>query len=137
MNIRYEVKSDFTEKQLEDLFLFVQWISGNFPDRLKKALLNSRTVISAWDDEKLVGLVRGLDDGVWQATIDCLLVHPKYQGCGIGARLLADILEKYRDFLYVTVVPDEEKNVAFYKKYGFELMENGTPLIRKGGIPWK
>ncbi|EGW39121.1 GNAT family N-acetyltransferase [Desulfosporosinus sp. OT] len=134
--IEYKRLKDFTEEQLEDLFLSVNWFSGKFPAKLRIAFLNSSKVVSAWDDIKLVGLIRGLDDGVWQATIDCLLVNPQYQGCGIASTLVNTLLQDYRDFLYVEVVPDEKKNVSFYQKHGFEIMNEGTPLQFKGS-GWK
>ena len=128
----YKRINDFSEEQLEELFLSVEWFSGRFPARLRAAFLNSNRVISAWEGEKLIGLIRGLDDGVWQATIDCLLVHRQYQGRGIASELLRLLLEEYQDFLYVDVVPDERKNVGFYQKHGFEIMKEGTPLQIKG-----
>lgn len=128
----YRRTNDFTEAQLAELFLSVGWESGKAPDRLRKAFLGSNRVISAWDDTRLVGLIRGLDDGIWQATIDCLLVHAAYQGRGIADCLMRLLLKDYEAFLYVDVVPDEKRNVAFYEKYGFRVMEHGTPLQRKG-----
>lgn len=125
----------FSADQLGELFLSVNWFSGKFPDKLITAFENSSRVISAWDGARLVGLVRGLDDGVWQATIDCLLVRPEYQGRGIASALLKSLMEEYKDFLYVDVVPDEKKNVPFYEKHGFKVMEEGTPLQIVGN--WK
>ena len=136
MEIVYKNTKVFTEKQLQGLFLSVKWESGNYPDKLVRAMQNSDYVISAWDGNKLVGLIRGLDDGIWQATIDCLLVNPAYQGRGIASTLLKYLLNEYSDFLYIDVVPDEKKNVSFYEKHGFEIMEEGTPLQIRG-TSWK
>ena len=58
MDIKYTEEKVFTQKQIEELFLSVNWISGKYPDKLYKALLESSTVITAWDEERLVGLVR-------------------------------------------------------------------------------
>ena len=126
--IEYRRCREFTEEQLGGLFRSVGWYSGRFPERLKKAMGNSSRVISAWDGECLVGLIRGLDDGVWQASIDCLLVDPEYQGRKIASALLEMLLEDYRELLYVDVVPDEKRNVGFYLKHGFEVMEEGTAM---------
>ncbi len=134
--IEYQYTKNFDEKQIEDLFQSVGWFSGNFPQKIKQALYHSSRVISAWDGEKLIGLIRGLDDGIWQATIDCLLVNPQYQGIGVASSLLERLLVDYKDFLYVDVVPDEKKNVEFYLKHGFEIMSEGTPLQIKG-TSWK
>ena len=69
-----------------------------------------------------------MDDGVWQATIDCLLVNPLYQRRGIASALLKFLLDEYLYFLYVNVTPDDKENVAFYQNHGFEILCSGTPL---------
>lgn len=134
--IEYKRIKDFESDQLQELFMSVKWFSGNFPEKLQTALHNSSKVVSAWDGNKLVDLIRGLDDGIWQATIDCLLVKSAYQGKGIASTLLKHLLNEYSDFLYIDVVPDEKKNVSFYEKHGFEIMEEGTPLQIRG-TSWK
>ena len=64
MNITYKETKEFAKEQLEDLFLSVNWQSGKCPDKLVAGMKNSSHVISAWDNERLIGLARGLDDGV-------------------------------------------------------------------------
>ena len=44
-------------------------MSGNYPERLYKALMNSSTVLTVWDGERLVGLTRVLDDTEMLAQI--------------------------------------------------------------------
>lgn len=130
--IRYQYGKEFEIEQIQDLFSSVGWYSAIHPEKLQIAMRNSSKVISAWEGEELVGLIRGLDDGIWQATIDCLLVKPKMQGQGIASELLKQLLTEYKDFLYVDVVPDEKKNVSFYEKHGFKIMKEGTPLQIRG-----
>ena len=110
------------------LFLSVHWVSGNYPERLYKVLMNSSTVLTVWDDEKLIGLIRVLDDTEMLAQIHYVLVHPDYQGQGIAGKMLAYIKEKYKDFLYIEVMPEDKKNVPFYQKHGFSVMEDGAAL---------
>lgn len=57
MEIKYKKIKNFTEKELQELFLSVEWDSRNYPDKLKKAIKNSHVVYSAEDNEKLVGLI--------------------------------------------------------------------------------
>ncbi len=128
MNIIYKETKDFTEEQIEALFLSVQWVSGRYPERLTQALKHSSTVITAWDNDKLVGLVRVLDDGGMVAFLHYLLVHPDYQGCGIGAVLVGRVKEKYKEYLYINLMPDERKNIAFYERYGFRVLEEGAAM---------
>ena len=124
----YTEEKKFTKEQVQKLFLSVHWISGNYPDRLYKALMNSSTVLTVWDDEKLVGLIRVLDDTEMLAQIHYVLVHPEYQGKGIAGKMLAYIKEKYKDFMYIEAMLEDKNNVLFYTKHGFSVMENGAAI---------
>lgn len=89
---------------------------------------NSSTVITAWNKEKLVGLVRVIDDGELTAFIHYVLVNPEYQGKGIAGTMINMIKEKYKDYLYINIMLEERKNAAFYEKFDFKIMKNGTPM---------
>ena len=90
--------------------------------------MNSSNVFTAWDDEKLVGLVRVLDDQEMLAYVHYVLVHPDYQGRGIASELIKRVKEEYKDFFYIEVLPEESKNATFYKKHGFKIMEDGVAM---------
>ena len=124
----YTEEKKFTKEQVEQLFLAVNWVSGKYPERLYKALMNSSTVLTVWDDEKLVGLIRVLDDTEMLAQIHYVLVHPDYQGKGIAGSMIERIKEKYRNFLYIEGMPEDKANVPFYVKHGFSVMENGAAI---------
>lgn len=124
----YTEEKIFTQKQVQQLFLSVHWTSGNYPERLYKALMNSSTVLTVWDDEKLVGLTRVLDDTEMLAQIHYVLVHPDYQGKGIASKMIEYIKEKYKNFLYIDVMPEDKNNVSFYTKHGFSVMKNGAAI---------
>ena len=47
MGITYKETHSFTEKELEELFLSVDWSSGHYPDKLAVAMGNFKTVYSA------------------------------------------------------------------------------------------
>ena len=124
----YTEEKKFTKEQIQQLFLAVNWVSGKYPERLYKALMNSSTVLTVWDDEKLVGLTRVLDDTEMLAQIHYVLVHPDYQGKGIAGSMIEHIKEKYRNFLYIEGMPEDKANVLFYVKHGFSVMENGAAI---------
>ena len=79
----YTEEKKFTKEQVQELFLSINWVSGNYPERLYRALMNSSTVLTVWDGERLVGLIRVLDDTAMLAQIHYVIVHPDYQGKGI------------------------------------------------------
>ena len=47
--IKYTEEKTFTQDQVQELFKSVVWISEEYPQRLHKALMNSQTVLTAWD----------------------------------------------------------------------------------------
>ena len=126
--LRYTEEKCFTREQVQQLFLSVNWVSGNYPDRLYKALMHSSMVLTVWDEEKLVGLTRVLDDTEMLAQIHYVLVDPDYQGQGIAGRMIEYVKEKYKNFLYIEGMPEDKKNVPFYEKHGFSVMENGAAI---------
>lgn len=115
-------------EEIQELFLSVGWISAQYPTRLYKALMNSQTVITAWDNEKLVGLARAIDDSEMVAFIHYVLVNPKYHGQGIAGNMIEMIKEKYKDYLYIELMPEEGKNAKFYERFDFKIMEDGVAM---------
>ena len=113
MAIEYKDTKDFTAEELKRLFLSVKWSSGAYPERLVVALRNSDTVFSAWDGDRLIGLINVLDDSIMTAYIHYLLVDPEYQGQGIGKELTRMTLEKYKEYLRILLISYED-GVAFY-----------------------
>lgn len=128
MNITYTCNRYYTEEQLEELFLSVEWLSGKYPKRLLKALDNCATVITAWDDNKLVGLINALDDGEITAYVHYLLVHPDYQGYGISKELLKQVKDKYKDFLHLFLIAETPKLIKYYKKAEFKHMTDASVM---------
>ncbi|WP_434512517.1 GNAT family N-acetyltransferase [Desulfitobacterium sp. AusDCA] len=128
MTITYTERKKFTQEEVQQLFLSVGWLSGHYPSRLYKALINSSTVLTAWDGDKLVGLVRVLDDSEMVAYMHYVLVNPDYQGQRIAGTMIGMIKEKYKDYLYLEIMPEESKNAAFYEKLGFKIMADGVAM---------
>lgn len=119
---------EFTKEELERLFLSVDWSSGHYPDKLVTAMKNFSTVVSAWDNDRLVGMICAMDDGVMTAYVHYLLVEPDYQGKAIGRRLVEMVKEKYKDYLRIVVVA-YNKEMKFYENCGFEKSDTSSPMF--------
>lgn len=78
MDIKYTDKHDYNKNELEELFLSVNWSSGHYPEKLCIVMKNFNTVFSAYDGDKLVGMVCAMDDGIMNAYVHYLLVNPEY-----------------------------------------------------------
>lgn len=126
--ISYTDEKSFSMEDVQNLFLSVKWISGKYPERLHKALLNSSTVFSAWENDRLVGLIRVLDDSEILAFIHYVLVDPEYQGLGIAGNLVEMVKEKYKSYMYIELMPEERKNASFYQKHGFKIMNDDVAM---------
>lgn len=128
MSIEYRTTHEFTREELEALFLSVEWSSGHFPDKLVIAMKNFSTVLSAWDNDKLIGMICVMDDGIMTAYIHYLLVDPEYQGRNIGKTLVEMTKEHYKDYLRIALIA-YDKELAFYEKCGFVKSEDSSPMF--------
>ncbi|MGN1306615.1 MAG: GNAT family N-acetyltransferase [Faecousia sp.] len=128
MEITYTEEKKFTQDEVQRLFLSVGWVSGQYPSRLYKALMHSSTVITAWDGNRLVGLVRLIDDSELVAYMHYVLVDPAYHGRGIAGTMIGMVKEKYRNYLYIEIMPEESKNASFYERFGFQAMPDGVAM---------
>lgn len=128
MNIEYKDTHDFTARELERLFLSVEWSSGHFPDKLVKAMKGFQTVFSAWDGDKLIGMVCAMDDGCMNAYVHYLLVDPEYHGQTVGRTLVEKVKEHYRDYLRIAVIAYDDE-LHFYRNCGFEKASDASPMF--------
>ena len=86
---------------------------------LEKAIKNSLKVWTVWDGSDLIGLARVVGDGVSIIYIQDILILTRYQGLGIGSRLLQMILDEYKSVRQILLLTDDSsKNIEFYKKNG-------------------
>ena len=126
-NIEYKDIHNFSKEQLEDLFLSVEWSSGHYPEKLVVAMQNFKTVYSAWDGDKLIGMICAMDDGIMTAYVHYLLVNPDYHGNKIGRTLVEMVKEKYSDYLRILLVGYNDK-LNFYENCGFKREEKSSPM---------
>jgi GNAT superfamily N-acetyltransferase len=127
-NIQYKTTKNFSENELKELFLSVNWSSGNYPEKLVIAMENSSSVFSAWNGDKLVGLINILDDGIMTAYAHYLLITPEYQHIGIGENLIKLVADKYKDYLRIILIA-YDKEIGFYEHCGFTVGEEKVPMF--------
>lgn len=78
---------------------------------------NFKTVYSAWDGNKLVGMICAMDDGIMNAYVHYLLVNPEYHGKKIGRTLVDMVKQHYKDYLRIAVIA-YDKEAHFYENCG-------------------
>lgn len=126
--IEYKDTHIFKQEDLERLFLSVNWSSGHYPEKLVLAMKNYETVYSAWDEDRLVGMICIMDDGIMTAYVHYLLVDPEYQGQHIGQHLVAMMKEHYANYLRIVLNAYNDKT-GFYQSLGFKKGEDETPMF--------
>ncbi|GEM_PF-480337 len=119
--IRYKRMKELKTDDLVALYQSVNWTSANYPEKLTQAISHSQTVYSAWDGDRLIGLVNAIDDTAMTAYLHWLLVHPDYQAYGIGRTLLSHMKYHYRNYLFVLLLAEHKDVVPFYQKCGFSI----------------
>ena len=127
MAIRY---SNDTKPSMEDvigLYRSVGWSSADKPVALHGGLLASHSLMTAWEGESLVGLGNAISDGHLVVYFPHLVVHPDYQGQGIGSALMNMMMSKYRGFHQQALLADG-RAIDFYKKLGFTRAGSTEPL---------
>lgn len=133
MNIKIKETKEVRQEDIIAIYKANHWSSAEKPDLLYKALLNSHSFITAWDNERLVGLGNALSDGYLVVYYPHLIVHPHYQGQGIGKLILARLQEKYGS-LHQQILVADGKAIDFYSKCGYEPAgQTKSMWIYKGG----
>lgn len=113
-----------------------------FPNKPETAIQNSIDVISSYQGNHLIGLIRGLSDGEFIHYIQDLLVFPKYTRMGIGCTLLKKALGQYTYIQkYVLLRDNELYQTIFYESLGFKNLNliqpklNGYILMEEQKLP--
>jgi len=126
MNITYDdTKKDLPVDQLYHLFLSAGWADAEStpdPDILKNfnlPFIHSTLVISAWDNDRLIGTVRVLSDTIIRSVLYDLVVDPEYRNMGIGKELVRRCIAHFPDSEWL--VQTERHIAGYYEKIGFKI----------------
>lgn len=94
--------------------------------RVRRALRHSLMVVGVWRHDpffpRLVGFARCIGDGVINATVWDVVIHPAYQGAGLGHGLMAFVVGRLRAMgvEHVTLFADPGV-IRFYQNQGWEV----------------
>lgn len=109
--------------QLEELCDAVGWVRRPLR-KVKIAIEHSFLIMSLFhkndSSKKLIAFARATSDSVFNATIWDVVVHPDFQGQGLGKHLINQVVQqlRYADINTITLFADPQV-VSFYKHLGF------------------
>ena len=90
---------------------------------------NSTKIYSARHNNEIVGFVRVLSDGLQRSILHDLVVHPEFQHCGIGTKLLERCL---KDFAHTQItLGTSSTTMKFYENFGFTKSQNYMEVTTK------
>lgn len=116
--------------QLQELFrLAAFWACDRCVDDLQIAITHSNPVITVWDSDRMIGFARATSDGVYRAVIWDVVIHPDYQGAGLGRKLVQTVLSHPSVNRVERVYLMTTHQQAFYEKIGFEPNASTTMVL--------
>lgn len=114
---------------LVELFSAVKWESAQYPAQLSAAIGTSETVLTAWEGDRLCGLMTAISDGEMNVFFPYLLLRPDTQGKGVGRTLVTQMLARYQTCYRKVLVCSADK-AGFYEKCGLTCMTDQRPMMR-------
>ncbi|MBQ5991277.1 MAG: GNAT family N-acetyltransferase [Clostridia bacterium] len=111
----------YHDEEIAKLYASVGWIAyTNDLPALRRGFENSLLVLAAYEDGRLIGIVRCVGDGETIVWIQDVLVHPAYRRRGVGRALILAVLERYPKVRQIELATDDTpETTAFYKSLGF------------------
>ena len=102
-------------------------------ERIQKMFDNSNLIVTAWDNDLLVGVSRSITDWAWACYLSDLAVRQEYKKEGIGRQLINLTKEKVGDQSMVLLL-SVPTAMEYYPKIGFEKLDNSFIIHR---AEWK
>lgn len=130
--MHYEFDAPVSAAALADLRESVGW--NRMEQDLADERLHNAFHLCCFDGEHLVGYVAVVSNGVTDAYIQDVMVHPDYQRQGIGQHLMQRTLDRLRaDGIYmVSVIYGDAALQRYYEDFGFSTMRCGQMELRPG-----
>ena len=115
----------YDEREILPLYASVGWTAyTDRPDVLQKGFENSLLCLAAYEDDRMIGLVRAVGDGQTVVLIQDILVHPAYQRQGVGSRLMDAMLKRVPHVRQIQLLTDDTpRTVSFYESLGFKSVD--------------
>jgi N-acetylglutamate synthase-like GNAT family acetyltransferase len=98
-------------------------------ERIKKMYDNSNLIVTAWDNDKLVGISRSLTDYCYCCYLSDLAIRKNYQKSGIGKKLI-EITKNEIGEQTALILLSAPIAMDYYPKVGFQKIDNAFLIKR-------
>ena len=129
--IKYQVNPKITAEELSAVFR-TSGLKRPYEDlpRLEKMIEKADLLITAWENEKLVGVSRAITDFSYCCYLSDLAVDKEYQNRGIGRELVRQVQEQIGEEVTLLLLASPTA-MEYYPRIGFDKVTNGYIIPRK------
>lgn len=127
MQVEISMNDQIHTEEILEIYKANDWSSAEKPIELMAALRNSHSLVTARSAGKLVGLGNAISDGYLVVYFPHMLVHPLFQGKGVGRQMMAVMLNKYAGF-HQQMLTADGKAIEFYESLGFVRAGQTEPM---------
>jgi ribosomal protein S18 acetylase RimI-like enzyme len=121
---QFRLKPPLKPEDVVRLRIAVGWDAAT--ELYQQVLCKTYLWIGCFISEELVGYVDVVSDGVADAYIRDLIVHPRHQRRGIGTKLVSMVIDQVRqDGIRMVSVVFDPQLTAFYRGLGFHIGASG------------
>jgi predicted N-acetyltransferase YhbS len=98
-------------------------------ERIEKMYSNSNLILTAWDNDKLVGISRSLTDFCYCCYLSDLAIRKEYQKNGVGKKLIQLTKDKIGEQTSLILL-SAPTAMDYYSKVGMKKIDNGFIIKR-------
>lgn len=101
---------------------------------LQTAIAYSNPVVTVWNAEELIGFARATSDGIYRAVIWDVVIDPRFQGAGLGRKLVETVLAHPAVNKVERVYLMTTHQQSFYERIGFESNPTTTMVLQNQSL---
>jgi GNAT superfamily N-acetyltransferase len=131
MSIQYRIDAIISAEQLADVFdrSGIRRPTGDKP-RIQRMINAADVIVTAWNNETLVGVARAITDFSYCCYLSDLAVDREFQRQGIGAELVRRVQQLIGEESMLLLLSAPEA-MDYYPKIGMDHMQNAFMFSRK------
>ncbi len=121
-----KIHSDYANaniNQIEEVYASVGW-TKHTNEVIRQVFEASNVIALVTVDGRIIGIGRGMTDGVFNAAIYDVVVHRDFQRQGIAKKIMDFLLNKLGNISCVHLI-STTGNEGFYQKIGFKKLKTG------------
>ncbi|WP_040206024.1 GNAT family N-acetyltransferase [Neobacillus jeddahensis] len=129
--ITFKVGAAVTPEELSNVFKSsgIKRPVDDLP-RLQRMIEQADLIVTAWDQQALVGVARAVTDFSYCCYLSDLAVDKNYQKRGIGKELVKRVQDQIGDEVTLLLL-SAPSAMEYYPLIGFNKVENGFMIPRK------